>query len=969
VTPERWAQIEELFHRAAESDPQHRAAVLDDACGEDSDLRAQIEALLSSDQSARSQMQNAVRSEFESVAFSLTGTTVSHYRILGGIGGGGMGLVYEAEDIRLGRRVAIKFLPEDSTKDAEALRRFECEARSASALEHPNICPIYEFGEHEGQPFLVMQLLEGQTLRELIAAAEPSKSPVEIRKLLDIAIQISAGLDAAHKQGIIHRDIKPANIFVTASGEVKILDFGLAKLVRDAETTGPELNTDRLPASLFLSRTGVTVGTVAYMSPEQIRGDKLDPRTDLFSLGLVLYEMATGHRAIVEDSAAEIHHPLVQRTPISIRSLNPQLPPQLEIIIAKALEKDRELRYQSASEIRSALEAFRHRRLIKPRWTWKGVAVGGLLALLAVTSATFWSARRPSVSQPIANRLKQRQLTVSTSENQVTAGQISPDGKYLAYTDRDGIHLKLTKSGETGTVTSPNIFEGKSLTWELGPWLPDSTRFLAVAELPQQPVSMWMLSAAGGIPYKLRDDAAPWSVSPDGTLIAFGTGDLHDIWIMGTDGGHSRKLEDGGRDTMFRAAQWSPEGKRLAFIRTFVVAGKAQSEIQVRDINSGSITTVIAAAALRDVSQLDTGLQDMSWLPDGRLIWVGGEPDIHGYSCNLWEALIDFHTGKLILGPSRLTDWAGFCVTTFSRTADGKKLVFTRSSELLSVYMADFNRLRLHLGEPKRLTLTDDLSSPTGWMPNGAAVFIRSNREGSWGIYTQSLSGGTARPILAGQPNISWSTSVTSDHRWLLYEIEDASDGVTSVRTMRIPLKGGPPEEVVRSASHESRCPQLRTSDCVVGEPTPDGKRLAFFVLDPLHGRGRELASFRNEHAAEFAWDLSPDGTRVVLFRQFESRFQVLSLNQPALIREISVKGGAQLRTMSWAADGKGLFASSAFPLGAELIYVDLSGSAHRLWRVNGWNASLWARPSPDGRKLAILGSAGTSNVWMMENF
>jgi serine/threonine protein kinase len=217
LTPERWAQIEELFHRAAESDPQCRSALLDEACGNDTELREQVEALLSSDQNARSKMQAAVRAEFESIAFSLTGKTISHYRILGGVGGGGMGLVYRAEDIKLGRRVAIKFLPEESSKDPAALQRFEREARSASALDHPNICPIYEFGEHENQPFLVMQLLEGQTLRELIASAEPGKPPFEIHGLVDIAIQIADGLNAAHSQGIIHRDIKPKHLVTTSA--------------------------------------------------------------------------------------------------------------------------------------------------------------------------------------------------------------------------------------------------------------------------------------------------------------------------------------------------------------------------------------------------------------------------------------------------------------------------------------------------------------------------------------------------------------------------------------------------------------------------------------------------------------------------------------------------------------------------------------------------------------------------------
>ena len=242
----------------------------------------------------------------------LIGKKVSHYRVLEILGGGGMGVVCRAEDIKLGRRVALKFLPEESAKNSAALGRFEREARSASALEHPNICPIYEFGEHEGQPFLVMQLLEGQTLREMVSATSPGNRPLSLSKLLDLAIQIAAGLDAAHRLGIIHRDIKPANIFATSDGQAKILDFGLAKLAR--LVSGAQDDSDRIPRDEgaqraprdsgpvatpdeFLSLTGVAMGTAGYMSPEQVRGEKLDARTDLFSFGLVLYEMATGKRA------------------------------------------------------------------------------------------------------------------------------------------------------------------------------------------------------------------------------------------------------------------------------------------------------------------------------------------------------------------------------------------------------------------------------------------------------------------------------------------------------------------------------------------------------------------------------------------------------------------------------------------------------------------------------------------------
>ena len=312
LNPERWARIEEVFHRVAECDVEKRASLLDQLCNGDTELRREVEVLLASEKSSRDDVRAAIHGILHTITFPLVGETVSHYRILDGLGGGGMGLVYRAEDIKLGRLVALKFLPEESARNPEALNRFEREARSASSLEHPNICPIYEFGEHEGQPFLVMQLLEGQTLRELITESDEAKLPLELPKLLDISLQIVDALEAAHHHGIIHRDIKPANIFVTTKGHVKLLDFGLAKLSHGdgADEEGRQLPRDAAgrngakenaqapaPPDPFLSRTGVAMGTAGYMSPEQERGGKLDARTDLFSFGLVLNEMTAGLRA------------------------------------------------------------------------------------------------------------------------------------------------------------------------------------------------------------------------------------------------------------------------------------------------------------------------------------------------------------------------------------------------------------------------------------------------------------------------------------------------------------------------------------------------------------------------------------------------------------------------------------------------------------------------------------------------
>jgi serine/threonine protein kinase/predicted Zn-dependent protease len=414
---ERLQEIERIYHAALERDESEWPSFLDAACAGDDELRREVDSLLAYSKSsgdfieapALETVARAMAGEADGPpgdrAPDLTGSTVAHYAVLSHLATGGMGVVYKARDTRLGRIVALKFLPAHFADDPGAMSRFHREAQTASALNHPNICTIYEVGEHEGRPFLAMEYLDGRTLEELIA-----ERPVETDQMLQLAVEIADALEAAHAEGIIHRDIKPANIFVTQRGHAKILDFGVAKLqarrtgetvsgaARDGRShtaqTGPLAidGTEKVPV---VTISGAAIGTVSYMSPEQARGEELDARTDLFSFGVVLYEMATGRQAFSGRSTAVVFHSLLTEQPKAAMELNPALPRSLERVIGKAMEKDRAARYQSAAEILKDLGALREERFkathAKPGRTVAFAAVAVLMLM-----AVYYYAKRPA---------------------------------------------------------------------------------------------------------------------------------------------------------------------------------------------------------------------------------------------------------------------------------------------------------------------------------------------------------------------------------------------------------------------------------------------------------------------------------------------------------------------------------------------------------------------------------------------
>ena len=997
MTPERWAQIEELFHRAAECGPQERTLLLDEACGNDPELRREVEALLSCDQSAGDYVQAAVRAEIDTVGFPLAGKTISHYRILDGLGGGGMGLVYRAEDIKLGRQVALKFLPEELASNPASLARFEREARSASALEHPNICPIYEFGEHEGRTFLVMQLLEGQTLRELIAAGSPGKPPFRIEKLLDLAIQIVEGLGAAHQKGIIHRDIKPANIFVTSHGQAKILDFGLAKVASAATVGGQEPepgSPDRggadgtpretVPLSTpdpLLSRTGVAMGTAGYMSPEQARGDKLDARTDLFSFGLVLYEMATGRPAFEGDTGPALHNAILTQTPVPARQLNPSLPVRLGHIIAKALEKNRDARYQTVSEVRTDLAGLK--RETERRTPLRQWGLTASLAAILITSAILWFMGRRFWLPVTPSEVKLRQLTINSSENPVTNGAISPDGKYLAYADLKGMHIKLIGSEGAQSIPTPETLKKSDVVWDLGfsAWLLGGNRFVAnthpatedQAAWSSQTSSIWMFSVAGEKPRKLRDGAMAWSVSPDGSSIFFGTnkGKLgeREVWVMESNGEQAHRLFEADAQTAICCVGWSPDQERYTYISTDDTGDTMLS----RD-RKGSPPAILFSPS--DTKKMN----DFVWLRGGQLVYSLPESEGLNNACNYWTVRIDLRTGQRLDKPRRLTNSASFCIGGGTVTSDGKRLAFLGwAPGFGTAYVADLEAGGRLIRNSRRFTLHDDDEFIGDWTSDSSTVIVGANRGDHYALYKQSLNSDSPDPIAPSVPGGLLTEAIVSpDSKWVIAVVWPVSPGQAAGATnqplslVRVPIAGGTPELIFQMATPGPvSCAKAPSHLCVVAEKTADNKQMVVTSFDPFKGRGLELARFDLDRDINPMVDnlfcvVSPDGTRLAITHGPDGPIEIHSLRgEPTKI--IRAEGLDKLFGIAWAADGKALFVARHVLADTELVHVDERGNTTRLWKSLG--PKCFGVPSPDGRHLAIYDWKRSANMWMMENF
>jgi eukaryotic-like serine/threonine-protein kinase len=803
----------------------------------------------------------------------MIGQTISHYRVTGRLGSGGMGVIYEAQDLTLGRRVALKFLPPQLARDAAALDRFLLEARAASALNHPNICTIYAVENNGDQSFIAMELLEGQSLDAKLASGS-----LPLDRLLEVSVQLAEALDAAHAKGIVHRDIKPANIFITQRGQVKILDFGLAKLTRateiPAETMGATQDGLRTAS---LTNPGSTVGTVAYMSPEQARGEELDPRTDLFSLGVVIYQSATGSLPFSGSTSAVIFNAILERDPVPAVQLNPQVPPKLQEIIDKLLEKDRDLRYQSAADLRGDLKRLKrdtdsgrkpaHAQssasittlpsdvaaspgsssptvAAAARQHKLGAGVATIIGIVVLAAAGYGIYALFSRNRPVP--FENISITKVTETGKAALVAISPDGKYILNVVRDAgqesLWLRNLPTNSDTQVIPPAEVNYAHLRFS-----PDGNYIYFARNEPGKTELNYLYRAPvlGGTPQKIVTDIdSNITFSPDGRQIAYVRFNDPEpgkelLLLLPVGGGDEKVLYRGAINGGLQDPAWSPDGKTIVCM--VLQPGTAFSGLLTLDVASGKqklFFTSDASIVQRPVWMPDQGglvaqstfgrnqIVFVSY-PDGKIHDVTrdtnnySEPSLAGDGHTLVSVLSQSHYNLFVM-PAALASGQGRQVTSgapifsFSWTPDSQLIMDSGSGlGVLNPESGSKTQLVEQAG-----TFVD---TPSACANGRYVVFISTGGKGKrvLNIWRTDASGGNLKQLSDGK--VDQRPICSPDGKWVFYE-----DPLTGNGLMKVAIDGGKPEKVSDELAADF-------------DVSPDSKTIAFAAFGHINQQVEKL--------------------------------------------------------------------------------------------------------------------------------